>query len=212
MAKRSKKNQKQKVEDYSEYSLDQLIKELAKEEQKETPKHSTDISSIQTELESLPKIKSNLETQMETAAAAKKPLVVKVDDPITAPPAKIKKGEEPDSGDKWFNMKKPEMTPELKRDLLVLKNRSVLDPKRHYKKEKWETPKYLQSGTIIEGNTEFYSARMTKKMRGKTLAEEILNDSTATEYYKKKYLEITKVSKSGGKGHYKKLQSKRRGY
>ena len=53
-------------------------------------------------------------------------------------------------------MKQPEMTPEIKRDLQIIKQRSALDPKRHYKKDKWEIPKFFQMGTIIEGNTEFY--------------------------------------------------------
>lgn len=33
----------------------------------------------------------------------------------------------------WFDMKAPEMTEEIQRDLELLKMRSVLDPKRHYK-------------------------------------------------------------------------------
>ena len=55
--------------------------------------------------------------------------------------------------------------------------RSVLDPKRHYKKEngKAQPPKYSQVGTIIEGRTEFFSGRIAKKDRKKTFVEEVLD-------------------------------------
>ena len=89
-------------------------------------------------------------------------------------------------------MKQPEMTPEIKRDLQIIKQRSALDPKRHYKKDKWEIPKYFQMGTIIEGNTEFYSARLKKKERGKTMVEELLNDDNTKNILKES---ITKFKK-----------------
>lgn len=42
-------------------------------------------------------------------------------------------------------MPAPEITEELKNDLQILKMRSVLDPKRHYKKNDMEVlPKYFQ--------------------------------------------------------------------
>ncbi|KAF3564893.1 hypothetical protein DY000_02017702 [Brassica cretica] len=34
----------------------------------------------------------------------------------------------------WFDMPAPTMTPELKRDLQLLKLRDVMDPKTHYKR------------------------------------------------------------------------------
>lgn len=108
-------------------------------------------------------------------------------------------------------MPKTEMTPQIKRDLQLLKLRHVLDPKRHYRRpdEKAEM-KYFQPGTIIEGPTEFYSARLSKKERKQTLADEIMADNKAKEYFKKKYEEIQKVKTSGGKKHYKKVLKKRR--
>ncbi|GEQ70536.1 hypothetical protein JCM33374_g4214 [Metschnikowia sp. JCM 33374] len=195
-------------------SLDQLFQALAQETKPNAQEEdASEFDKIQKQIESLPKIESGLEAALLKATNDKssRSLVVKVDDPV-ASTSKPKKVEKTDSGDNWFNMKKPELTPELKRDLLILKNRSVLDPKRHYKKEKWEIPKYFQTGTIVEGNTEFYSARLARKNRGKTIAEEILRDDTTTDYFRRKYSEIQKVHKSGGKSHYKKVKSKRRGY
>lgn len=189
--------------------LDQLFAELAKEATATAQEKG--LANIQDELANLPKIESNLERDMKNAAQEKTlSLVVRVNDPIAV--QRKERDKDADAGARWFHMKKPELTPEIKRDLLILKNRSALDPKRHYKKEKWEIPQYFQSGTIIEGNTEFYSARIARRNRGKTLAEEILNDGASSTYFKKKYSEIQKVNKSGGKKHYKKIKEKRRGY
>lgn len=97
-------------------------------------------------------------------------------------------------------MGKPEMTPELKRDLQVLKMRHVLDPKRHYKKmDKKSEPKYFQVGTIIEGPTEFFSARLTKKERKQTIVEELLADEESRQYYKRKHLEAQEKGRNGRK-------------
>lgn len=191
-------------------SLDDLFSQLSKEIKPHT-QESDEFSEIQKLLDRLPQIQSDLETHMENAQQEKKLDVVKVNDPITHV-KKVTKDVNEDSGAEWFNMKKPEMTAEVKRDLLILKNRAALDPKRHYKKEKWQVPKYFQTGTIIEGNTEFYSARLAKRNRGRTLAEEILHDDDSGKYFKRKYHEIQKQRTSGGKKHWKKLKEKRRGY
>lgn len=197
-------------------SLDGLFSQLAQETG--SKKLSIDeFDKIHQEIQNLPKIESNLEKQFEDAELLKKTLpdtVIKVDDPVTNPLTKAdrQKQREEDAGKEWFNMKKKELTPELKRDMLVIKNRAVLDRKRHYKKDKWEIPKYFHTGTIIEGNTEYFSARLAKKNRGRSLAEEILNDDESKTYFRRKYHEIQTQKTSGGKKHYKKLKEKRRGY
>merc|ERR1711936_1381103 len=49
--------------------------------------------------------------------------------------AKQKKAErEKTKGSDWYDMKAPEMTDEVKRDLEVLQMRNALDPKRFYKR------------------------------------------------------------------------------
>lgn len=207
---RTLRNSNKPLDDESK-DLDLLFQELAQQSQPQQKPQTSEFDAIQQEIEQLPKIESNLEAQLSEPAKPVSSFVVKVNDPITVV-RRSKKEEPTDAGASWFNMSKPEMTPELKRDLLILKNRSVLDPKRHYKKDKWEIPKYFQTGTIIEGNTEFYSARLAKKNRGKTLAEEILNDDDAQKYFDRKYSEVQKVAKSGGKQFYDRLKSKRRGY
>ena len=100
------------------------------------------------------------------------------------------------AGAEWFNMPKTNMTPELKRDLQLLKMRNVLDPKRHYKKDnaRNDAPAFSQVGTIIEGPTEFFSSRLSNKDRKQTLLEEVI---------------ISVKKASGGKNFYKKQQAKR---
>ncbi|KAJ3390874.1 hypothetical protein HDU92_000234 [Lobulomyces angularis] len=103
-------------------------------------------------------------------------------------PKKIKEKTIETAGAKWFDMPATEITPEIKRDLHILKSRGALDPKRHYKKDnKTGLPKFFQFGTIIEDKADYYSSRLTKKERSESFIGEILQDSEKTEYFKKKF-------------------------
>ena len=110
-------------------------------------------------------------------------------------------------------MPKTELTPQLKRDLQLLKMRDVLDPKRHYRKDNSKTavPQYSQIGTIVEGPTEFFSARISKKERKQTLLESVLETEGTSQRFKAKYGDIQAANASGKKGHYKKMMAKRYG-
>ena len=180
-------------------SLDDLFADL-KKESRSLPTVK-DFKSIEKSIQSLPRINANLETALQ-----KKP--IRIHDPVIPP----KKKTTETSDERWFNMKQPEMTPEIKRDLQIIKQRSALDPKRHYKKDKWEIPKFFQMGTIIECNTEFYSSRLKRKERGKTMVEELLHDDTTKKYFKRKYHEIQQTKTSGRKGFYKKVKNARKKY
>jgi hypothetical protein len=90
--------------------------------------------------------------------------------------------------------------------------RSVLDPKRHYKKDnkrKNDVPEYSEMGTVIEGPTEFFTARLTNKERKRTLAEEVMTKERETGRFKSKYNEIQSMKTSGKKAYYKALKAKR---
>ncbi|CAG8446943.1 16822_t:CDS:2 [Acaulospora morrowiae] len=140
----------------------------------------------------------------------------KTSEKLEKTPSKLSKKEkrklrEATAGPGWFDMPKPELTPEVKRDLQVIKLRDVLDPKRFYKKDSSKTiPKYFQVGTIIEGPTEFYSSRLPRKERKQTIVDELMADDQAKKYYKRKFLEIQEVKQSGRKKHNNKLRKKRR--
>jgi hypothetical protein len=105
-------------------------------------------------------------------------------------------------------MPKTELTPQLRRDLQLLKMRSVLDPKRHYKKDgsKNDIPAFSQVGTVIEGATEFYSSRLKNKDRKQTILEEVISQEQDSGRFQRKYEDI---NKSGKKAHYKSVMAKR---
>uniref|UniRef100_A0A8C1ZP87 Deoxynucleotidyltransferase terminal-interacting protein 2-like n=2 Tax=Cyprinus carpio TaxID=7962 RepID=A0A8C1ZP87_CYPCA len=123
--------------------------------------------------------------------------------------AKLKRKAEREktTGDGWFNMKAPELTEELKNDLKALKMRSAMDPKRFYKKNDREgPPKYFQVGTVVDNPVDFYSSRIPKKQRKRTMVEELLADAEFRSYNKKKYQEIMaeKAAQAAGKMNKKK--------
>ncbi|RKP05692.1 Fcf2 pre-rRNA processing-domain-containing protein, partial [Thamnocephalis sphaerospora] len=102
------------------------------------------------------------------------------------------------SGAAWFDMPKTKLTPELERDWQIIQMRNALDPKRHYRKEnRKQPPKYCQVGTIIEGATEFYSSRLTRKERKQTLVDEFLYDKDRRQYFRSKYLTLQSESSKG---------------
>ncbi|KAH8803150.1 Fcf2 pre-rRNA processing-domain-containing protein [Xylogone sp. PMI_703] len=126
---------------------------------------------------------------------------------------RLKKDKEASAGPQWFNLPKTVLTPELKRDLQLLRLRSVLDPKRHYKKEdsRAKPPPFSQVGTIIESPVEYFSARLSNKERKKTLTEEVLAGEKETGRFKRKYAEIQAVKTSGKKASWKIRKAKRAG-
>ncbi|KAL1963204.1 hypothetical protein VTN77DRAFT_8637 [Rasamsonia byssochlamydoides] len=116
------------------------------------------------------------------------------------------------AGADWFDLPKTKLTPELKRDLQLLRMRSVLDPKRHYKKEtgKAKPPEFSQVGTVIEGPTEFFSARIPKRDRKSTFVEEAMALERESGKFKARYNAIQVAKASGKKAYYKALRAKRR--
>jgi hypothetical protein len=108
-------------------------------------------------------------------------------------------------------MPKTDLTPELRRDLQLLKMRNVLDPKRHYKKDnsKSDMPAFAQVGTIIEGATEFYSSRVKNKDRKQTILEEVISQEKESGRFQRKYEDINKSKASGKKAFHKSVKAKR---
>ena len=95
------------------------------------------------------------------------------------------------AGPKWFDMKAPTMTEDVKRDLRLLRLRGVADPKRFYKKsDSGKLATHFAVGTVVETAADFYSGRMAKADRRQTLGEEMLADSHAGAYRKSKFTEL----------------------
>lgn len=77
---------------------------------------------------------------------------------------------------------------------------------------KAQVPEFSQVGTVIEGPTEFYSARLSNKDRKRTFVEEVLAGENSSQRFKSKYNEIQAAKTSGKKTHYKKMKELRRGH
>ncbi|KAI5952577.1 fcf2 [Candida jiufengensis] len=167
-----------------------------------------DFKNLEKKINNLPKIQSNFESSSQHQNPIKKSSSIRIHDPVVST-TKDKSSKKADAGSKWFNMSQPELTPKLKQDLQIIKQRQALDPKRHYKKQKWEIPQFFQMGTIIEGNTTYYN-KLQRKQRGNNLVEEILNDDNTKKYFKRKYHEIQQDKMSGKKNHYKKVKNDRK--
>ncbi|KAL9051051.1 MAG: hypothetical protein Q9162_006274 [Coniocarpon cinnabarinum] len=134
----------------------------------------------------------------------------KVEDPVKTKRQQVK-DQKATAGNSWFNLPRTNMTPQLKRDLQILRMRNVLDPHRHYKKDgnKALVPEYSQVGTIVEGPTEFFSARVPRRERHQTLSGGVMEDERGSKRMKRKYEELQERKKSGKKGHYRKMMEKR---
>lgn len=110
-------------------------------------------------------------------------------------------------------MPRTELTPALKRDLDLLHMRSVLDTKRFYKRENTKRgyPEFSQVGQVIEGPTDYYSGRIPKKQRKRTLAEEVMEGERETGKFKSQYEDVQKKRTSGKKSDFKNRMKKRYG-
>ena len=58
----------------------------------------------------------------------------------------------------WFDLPAQQITPEVKRDLRLIRLRGAMDTKRFYKSlDSTKFPKYFQFGTVVEGPADFYA-------------------------------------------------------
>ncbi len=112
------------------------------------------------------------------------------------------------AGPAWYNLPKPEMTPELEKDLKLIRMRSALDPKRHYKNGPLLTSQYFHVGTVVAGADEFFSKdRLTRRQQGSTVLDTLLRDDEKKAYFKKKFAASQAKNRAGGKLEYKQRQA-----
>lgn len=91
----------------------------------------------------------------------------------------------------WHEIPEIRMTPEIERDLRIVENRKHLDPKRFYKssgtgRKKGQLPTRVHMGTVVVGAHDFYSGRLTKKERRKSILEEVMSDERIMKFTKNK--------------------------
>lgn len=104
---------------------------------------------------------------------------------------RLKKEEESKQCKKWYGLPATEVTDEVRNDLEILKMRSVLDPKRFYKKNDLNVlPKYFQIGKVLSSPLDYYNDRCTKKEKKKSLVDQLLADAEFNKLNKKRYKEI----------------------
>ncbi|KAF3456457.1 hypothetical protein FNV43_RR01107 [Rhamnella rubrinervis] len=84
------------------------------------------------------------------------------------------------SGNRCFDMPSPTITPELQKDLQLLK-----------------------VGTVMESSLDFFSSRLKNKERKATLVDELLSDHTLGDYRKRKVRDIEEKSRPGGNEKWK---------
>jgi hypothetical protein len=95
---------------------------------------------------------------------------------ITAPQLKATKVVKPETvGKGWFDFEPLVIDEKIKRDIKMIQMRNYLDPKRFYKNPD-KMGKVLHVGTVIEGPSEYFSSRMSRKERKQTIVEEILGE------------------------------------
>mmetsp|Transcript_20020 Transcript_20020/g.19322 ORF Transcript_20020/g.19322 Transcript_20020/m.19322 type:complete len:319 (+) Transcript_20020:69-1025(+) len=108
----------------------------------------------------------------------------------TAPQLKTTKEARPETvGKGWFDFQPLVIDEKIKRDIKMIQMRNYLDPKRFYKNPD-KMGKVLHVGTVIEGPSEYFSSRMSRKERKQTIVEEVLGDEKLKNYSKRKYMEI----------------------
>ncbi|KAI8561972.1 hypothetical protein RHMOL_Rhmol04G0382300 [Rhododendron molle] len=97
------------------------------------------------------------------------------------------------AGKNWFDMPAPTITPELKKDMQLLKINLT-----------WLSGVIFgiftinKVGTVIESPSDFFSGRLIKKERKATLADELLSDQTLGQYRKRKVREINEKNRPAG--------------
>ena len=116
------------------------------------------------------------------------------------------------TNDKWWELPEQEITPEVRRELEIIKMRNYLNPKRFYKaNDSKKLPSRFQFGTIVSGAFEGSGATLTRAERRETIAGEVMADRHVRKYARRVFNSVqderrppTKKRRKGGKGQYNK--------
>lgn len=115
--------------------------------------------------------------------------------------AKAQKGE---ALAKWFGLPRAKMTPELEKELLAIKLRGNVDPKRFYKgqdSKKLPTHFHVAVETGGDGPVAGYHAK-NESRRGVSFLDSVLRDSQAQDWTYKKFTEVSaKGDAAANSGH-----------
>ncbi|MCQ2820840.1 MAG: Fcf2 domain-containing protein [archaeon] len=103
------------------------------------------------------------------------------------------------TGPMWFNMKAPNMTPELKNELKALQLRSYIDPFNFKKKnDKDKLEKYFQIGTIQDNIVDGKKNRLKKSEVKNSILEEMLDFDKQKNFSLRKFKEYQEKNRKIG--------------
>jgi hypothetical protein len=115
------------------------------------------------------------------------------------------------AGPAWFNMQTPELTPEVERDLRMIRLRAYMNPSKFYKKDDFASkklPEHFQIGTVVAGLGE---KTLKRRERHSTITGEILASDEVRKYARRVYDEVQTKASSGGRKSYLRKMNKRAG-
>lgn len=225
----TKKESISKNNNLNEFNEDEL-----KFEDDDTPKDSITkfetFQEIEKNLKNLPKLKNSFDklcyTDTDKYNTVKQPFMT-LDDEIDVNDKKLKSGlksKYKNESSEFSNS----YNKELKRNLLVLKNRHALDPKRHYRRlninMKGDLTNY-KVGTILDdmfengkkggvlnfkySNGSAASSIVTNIDKSNSILKNYINDDPTDKYFKRKYFEIQESKTKYGKNkHHNKRKNK----
>lgn len=112
---------------------------------------------------------------------------------------------------RYFDFQSTELTDAVRHDLEVLRMRTFINPKKHYKgsDHKWN-PNQFQVGTVVLPAHEYYSQGGSKRELRKGALDSLKGDTAMLAYTKRKFMETQASTQAGGKKAYKSKMKKRR--
>ncbi|EZA56842.1 Deoxynucleotidyltransferase terminal-interacting protein [Ooceraea biroi] len=207
ITEKKKPKKKKKVVSSNDFDLEQFEADMGWKSSKATYKPMEELTNLRKEVNPLDKIleKSVIKPGFEQLHVVPPYELSKHQLELRKQRQRKKMG----AGAGWCNLRTPHVTPEIRRDLEVLQMRSALDPKRFYKKNDLQTlPKHFHVGKVVDSPMDFYSSRLTKKERKRTIVDELMADAQFTKFNKRKYKDIIDEKKK--KTHYKAHQHAKR--
>lgn len=100
----------------------------------------------------------------------------------------------------WFEIAVPELTTDVRRELAIVRNRTFLDPKRHYKtaKEDRDMPKTFAIGTYVAATGERSAPREARAPKAPTLVNALLGDGGFKAYAGRTMRTVRDRAEGGG--------------
>lgn len=214
-----------------DFNSDELKFDADESTQKNSVTKFETFQEIEKNLKSLPKLKNSFDKLCYTDAdkynTVKQPFMT-LDDEIDVNDKKLKSGLKSKYSSSGSSEFANSYDKELKRNLLVLKNRHALDPKRHYRRLNIDLKGDLSNykvGTILDDmyengkkggvlNSKYNNGSQTSSLvtsidKSNSILKNYIDDTDTGKYFKRKYFEIQEAKTRHGKyKHHNKRKNK----